>query len=142
MVTSHRASENFAHSCSLFAWRIVTRELAQTDVRCAARTIAEPSCGREEDARGRKPPGRGTGRHARHLPVAHPRCIAATGPPASSCAQCRRTPLAGERIHRLESGSVLCELCFARCRTSGGVAVRSDRVPASERPLSVGPMAA
>ena len=30
-----------------------------------------------------------------------------------SCADCRRTPLAGERMHELDGGPVLCELCFA-----------------------------
>jgi phage baseplate assembly protein W len=61
---------------------------------------------------------------------------------ASSCSQCHRTPLAGERIHRIESGSLLCELCFAALPEEQRVAVRSDRVRASERALSVVPRAA
>ena len=32
----------------------------------------------------------------------------------ASCADCRRTPLAGERMHELDGGRVLCDLCFAR----------------------------
>jgi hypothetical protein len=69
-------------------------------------------------------------------------CLGAAGPPGPSCGECRRTPLPGERIHRLESGSVLCELCFAQLPEEHRVAVRSDRVRASERPLAVAPRAA
>jgi hypothetical protein len=61
---------------------------------------------------------------------------------ASSCAECRRTPLAGERIHRVESGTLLCELCFGALPEEDRVAVRSDRVHASDRALSVVPRAA
>jgi hypothetical protein len=61
---------------------------------------------------------------------------------APSCSDCGRTPLAGERIHRLESGSRLCELCFAALPDERRVAVRSDRVRATERALTVAPRAA
>ncbi len=61
---------------------------------------------------------------------------------APSCSDCGRTPLAGERIHRLESGSRLCELCFGAPPEDRRVAVRSDRVRANERALAVAPRAA
>jgi hypothetical protein len=69
-------------------------------------------------------------------------CLGATGTGAPSCSQCRRNPLAGERIHRLESGSALCDLCFAALPEERRIAVRSDRVRAGERPLVVVPRAA
>jgi hypothetical protein len=68
--------------------------------------------------------------------------LRSTGPAGESCRKCRRTPLAGERLHRLESGTVLCELCFADLPEDRRLAVRSDRVGASDRPLAVVPMAA
>ena len=61
---------------------------------------------------------------------------------ATSCSECHRTPLAGERIHRLESGILLCELCFGALPEDSRVAVRSDRVRAGERALAVVPRAA
>jgi hypothetical protein len=61
---------------------------------------------------------------------------------APSCSECGRTPLAGELIHHLESGSRLCELCFGALPEDRRVAVRSDRVRANERALSVVPRAA
>ncbi len=69
-------------------------------------------------------------------------CLGATRTDTASCADCRRTPLAGEHLHRLESGTVLCELCFATLPDERRLAVRSDRVRAGERPLAVAPMAA
>jgi hypothetical protein len=56
---------------------------------------------------------------------------------AASCGECRRTPLAGERVHELESGRTLCELCFAVLPEDRRLAVRSERVHASERRLAV-----
>jgi hypothetical protein len=70
------------------------------------------------------------------------RCIEATGPSGHACAQCRRTPLAGERLHHLESGHVLCTLCFGALPDAERVAVTTARVSAGERPLAVGPIAA
>ena len=32
---------------------------------------------------------------------------------AARCGDCSRTPLAGETVHRLEGGPLVCELCFA-----------------------------
>ena len=69
-------------------------------------------------------------------------CLGATGPGAQACRECRRTPLAGERLHRLDSGSVLCELCFAALPEERRTAVSSDRVRAGERALVVVPRAA
>jgi len=56
---------------------------------------------------------------------------------ATKCGDCRRTPLAGERLHELGSGQVLCELCFGALPEDSRLAVRSVRVHASERPLAV-----
>ena len=58
------------------------------------------------------------------------------------CGGCRRTPLAGERLHEIDSGSVLCELCFAELPEERRLAVRSERVGAGERRLAVVPKAA
>jgi hypothetical protein len=69
-------------------------------------------------------------------------CVAATAPVAERCGHCRRTPLAGERLHRLDTGRALCDLCFASLPEEQRQAVSSDRVGASERPLPVAPKAA
>ena len=61
---------------------------------------------------------------------------------AASCAGCRRTPLAGETVHKLDSGRLMCELCFAALPANRRLAVSSERVHASERRLSVVPKAA
>lgn len=58
------------------------------------------------------------------------------------CASCKRTPLAGERLHELDSGTLLCDLCFGALPEEHRLAVRSQRVGASERPLAVVPKAA
>jgi hypothetical protein len=68
--------------------------------------------------------------------------IGSLGASQDSCAQCRRTPLAGERLHELDSGRVLCELCFAALPDEKRLAVRSQRVHAGERRLAVVPKAA
>jgi hypothetical protein len=60
----------------------------------------------------------------------------------ASCAGCRRTPLPGERVHELDSGRLVCELCFAALPEEGRTAVRSERVHASDRRLEVVPKAA
>jgi len=60
----------------------------------------------------------------------------------SSCSSCLRTPLAGERLHELDSGRLLCDLCFGALPDEHRLAVRSERVGASERPLAVVPRAA
>lgn len=58
------------------------------------------------------------------------------------CGSCQRTPLAGETVYRLDSGRVLCELCFAKLPSDRRLAVSSERVHASERRLPVTPKAA
>jgi hypothetical protein len=58
------------------------------------------------------------------------------------CGECHRTPLAGERMHELDSGRVLCELCFGALPEERRMAVRSERVHAGERRLAVAPKAA
>ena len=63
-------------------------------------------------------------------------------PPERQCHECRRTPLAGERLHELGSGQQLCELCFGALPDESRRAVRSQRVHASERRLAVVPKAA
>jgi hypothetical protein len=60
----------------------------------------------------------------------------------SSCSGCRRTPVAGELLHVFESGSELCSLCLADLPESKRVPLRSERVHAGERRLSVMPRAA
>jgi hypothetical protein len=70
------------------------------------------------------------------------RSVRSVGRPTASCAGCRRTPLAGERVHELDSGRLVCELCFAALPEEGRHAVRSERVGASDRRLSVVPKAA
>jgi hypothetical protein len=57
--------------------------------------------------------------------------------PDPSCRECRRTPLAGERMHELDGGRVLCDLCFAGLPEEQRQAVRTERVHASERRLAV-----
>jgi hypothetical protein len=63
-------------------------------------------------------------------------------PTGDRCADCRRTPLAGERMHELDSGRTLCDLCFAALPDGRRQAVRSERVHASERRLAVARRAA
>jgi len=58
-------------------------------------------------------------------------------PRDSTCAACHRTPLAGERLHELDGGRTLCDLCFADLPEERRLAVRSERVRASERRLAV-----
>ena len=58
------------------------------------------------------------------------------------CDQCRRTPLAGERLHEVDSGSLLCELCFGALPEERRTAVRTERVHTSARRLAVVPRAA
>lgn len=60
----------------------------------------------------------------------------------STCSRCRRTPLAGEYLHRLESGSNVCGLCLSALPVDDRAAVSSERVHAAERALAVEPRAA
>jgi hypothetical protein len=70
------------------------------------------------------------------------RSVGALGPARDCCGECRRTPLPGERLHELDSGRLLCELCFGALPEERRLAVRSERVHASERRLAVVPRAA
>ena len=63
-------------------------------------------------------------------------------PVGSRCSSCARIPLAGERLHELDSGPLLCDLCYGALPEEHRLAVRSQRVGASERPLAVVPKAA
>jgi hypothetical protein len=70
------------------------------------------------------------------------RSIGALSSSHDGCAECRRIPLAGERLHELDSGRLLCELCFGALPEERRTAVRSQRVHAAERRLAVAPKAA
>jgi hypothetical protein len=59
-----------------------------------------------------------------------------------SCEQCERTPLAGERLLELESGPLLCELCFGQLPDERRAVARTERVHTSARRLAVVPRAA
>jgi hypothetical protein len=58
------------------------------------------------------------------------------------CGKCARTPLPGERLHEMETGRVLCELCRLALPEDKRHSVRSERVHASDRHLAVVPRAA
>jgi len=70
------------------------------------------------------------------------RSLSAPAPPSDRCGACRRTALAGERLHELGSGRVLCELCFRDLPEDTRVAVRSERVHTAAGRLAVAPRAA
>ena len=70
------------------------------------------------------------------------RGLSAPAPTSGRCAKCERTPLAGERLHELDSGRTLCELCFGALPDERRIAVRSDWVRPGARRLAVGPRAA
>lgn len=58
----------------------------------------------------------------------------------SHCSSCRRTPLVGERLHEIDNGRQLCELCVVDAGVGHVISVR--RVHASERALPVAPRVA
>jgi hypothetical protein len=68
--------------------------------------------------------------------------IGTLAPTDATCHGCRRTPLAGESLHELDGGRRLCELCFAELPEERRLAVRTERIHASERRLLVVPRAA
>ena len=70
------------------------------------------------------------------------RSLGSLRPSSDGCGKCRRIPLAGERLHELDSGRMLCELCFGTLPEERRHAVRSQRVHAGERRLAVVPKAA
>ena len=68
--------------------------------------------------------------------------LSAPAPSGGRCGKCQRTPLAGERVHELDSGRTLCELCFGALPDGDRIAVRSERVRPGARRLAVVPRAA
>jgi hypothetical protein len=70
------------------------------------------------------------------------RSIGALRHSRSSCASCRRTPVAGEVVHVFESDRVLCSLCLAQLPEEERAPLRSERVHVSERRIAVVPRAA
>lgn len=58
------------------------------------------------------------------------------------CHDCHRTPLVGERLHEMDTGRLLCDLCVCSLPEGQRHAVRVERVHASERHLTVAPRAA
>lgn len=58
------------------------------------------------------------------------------------CSSCRRTPVPGEFVHRLESQRVVCSLCLANVPAAERDSAEPERVHAAERHLSVAPRAA
>lgn len=70
------------------------------------------------------------------------RSLGAVSKSRERCGECERTPLAGERLHEMDTGRVLCDLCLAALPEDDRRAVRSERVHASEQRLSVVPRAA
>jgi hypothetical protein len=70
------------------------------------------------------------------------RSLGTPAPATSRCADCRRTPLPGERVHELDSGQTVCDLCFAALPDEHRLAVRTERVHVSDRRLAVAPKAA
>jgi len=70
------------------------------------------------------------------------RSLGSVGHNRDSCSRCRRIPVAGELVHTLESGTLLCSLCLARLPEEERSPLRSERVHAADRPLAVVPRAA
>jgi len=68
--------------------------------------------------------------------------LRAAAPSGGKCSTCQRTPLPGERLHDMDTGRVLCDLCLVALPEDERRAVRSERVGASERRLAVVPRAA
>jgi hypothetical protein len=63
--------------------------------------------------------------------------LGSAGPAGRSCEQCGRTPLAGEHLLELDSGRLLCELCFGQLPEERRTAVRSEQVRTGARRLAV-----
>jgi hypothetical protein len=61
------------------------------------------------------------------------------GEGAPCCTTCRRRPLPGEVVHVYEAGETLCALCAS---ASAKAPLRSERIYATRRQLSVVPRAA
>ena len=61
---------------------------------------------------------------------------------AAHCSACRRTPVPGEFVHRLESEATVCSLCLAKVPAAQREGAKAERVHASERHVAVAPRAA
>ena len=70
------------------------------------------------------------------------RSLGSVKPTRGHCGECERTPLAGERLHEMDTGRVLCDLCLAALPEDDRRAVRSERVHAGEVRLAVSARAA
>jgi hypothetical protein len=70
------------------------------------------------------------------------RSLGSVEPALGHCSKCRRTPLAGERLHEMATGRLLCDLCLAALPEEDRRAIRSERVHAGEVRLAVVPRAA
>lgn len=70
------------------------------------------------------------------------RSISSVAGPDEACSGCARTPLPGERLHELDSGRRLCDLCFAELPEESRAGASSERVRGGERRLNVVPKAA
>ena len=70
------------------------------------------------------------------------RSLGSVKPKPGRCTKCQRTPLPGERLHEMDTGRTLCDLCLTALPEGDRHAVRSERVHASEVPLAVVPRAA
>lgn len=68
--------------------------------------------------------------------------IGALAPSGHACEDCKRTPLAGERLLEVDPGGLLCELCFGALPEERRTAVRTERVHTSARRLAIAPRAA
>ncbi len=60
----------------------------------------------------------------------------------ASCSRCRRTPLVGERLHEMDTGRMMCDLCLSELPEGKRMSVRTERVHAADRHLTVAPRAA
>ena len=60
----------------------------------------------------------------------------------STCSHCRRTPLTGERMHRLASEELVCDLCLSGLPEEERTPLSSERMRAGERRIAVAPRAA
>jgi hypothetical protein len=53
------------------------------------------------------------------------------------CSRCRRSPLVGELLHAMKSGTHVCSLCVAQVASREGEPVSSERVRSCDRRLAV-----
>ena len=60
----------------------------------------------------------------------------------AQCSACRRTPVPGEFVHRLDGRRVVCSLCLAKVPASQRTDAAPERVHAGERHVSVARRAA